>query len=43
MKRLLTTFALFVVVLGTALAQRAVSGTVTGDDGELLIGGLRCR
>lgn len=38
MKRLLTTIALFVVVLSTALAQRAVSGTVTGDDGELLIG-----
>lgn len=30
--------ALLVAVLGTAFAQRAVSGTVTGDDGELLIG-----
>jgi TonB-linked SusC/RagA family outer membrane protein len=37
MKRLLTTLALVVVGFGLALAQRTVTGTVTGD-GEALIG-----
>ncbi|HAD13819.1 MAG TPA: SusC/RagA family TonB-linked outer membrane protein [Saprospirales bacterium] len=37
MKRLLTTLALVVVGFGVALAQRTVTGTVTGD-GEALIG-----
>ncbi|MFN0215015.1 MAG: TonB-dependent receptor plug domain-containing protein, partial [Saprospiraceae bacterium] len=37
MKRLLTTFALVFAVFGLALAQRTVTGTVTGD-GEALIG-----
>ncbi len=38
MKRLITTFTLLLAVLGFALAQRAVMGVVTGDDGEALIG-----
>lgn len=38
MKRLLTTFCLFLGVLGFAMAQRTVTGTVSGDDGEVLIG-----
>jgi len=38
MKRLLSTFALVFAVLGIAMAQRSVTGTVTGDDGEALIG-----
>jgi hypothetical protein len=37
MKRLLTTFALVFAAFGLALAQRTVTGTVTGD-GEALIG-----
>lgn len=37
MKRLLTTFALLFAGFGLALAQRTVTGTVTGD-GEALIG-----
>jgi TonB-linked SusC/RagA family outer membrane protein len=38
MKRLITTFTLLLAVLGFALAQRAVTGVVTGDDGDPLIG-----
>lgn len=38
MKRLLTTFGLVLAVASFALAQRAITGTVTGDDGEPLIG-----
>lgn len=38
MKRLLTTFWLVFAVASIALAQRAITGTVTGDDGEPLIG-----
>lgn len=38
MKRLLTTLTLLLAVVGFALAQRTVVGTVTGDDGEPLIG-----
>jgi TonB-linked SusC/RagA family outer membrane protein len=38
MKRLLTTFTLVMAVVGFALAQRTVVGTVTGDDGEALVG-----
>lgn len=38
MKRLLTTLWLVFAVAGIALAQRAITGTVTGDDGEPLIG-----
>ncbi len=38
MKQLLTTIGLVLAVAGMAFAQRAVSGTVTGDDGETLIG-----
>ncbi len=38
MKRLLTTIWLTFAVMSIALAQRAVSGTVSGDDGEVLIG-----
>lgn len=38
MKRLLLTTLLLCCAAGLALAQRTVSGTVTGDDGETLIG-----
>ncbi|MCC6462751.1 MAG: SusC/RagA family TonB-linked outer membrane protein [Saprospiraceae bacterium] len=38
MKRLLTTIWLVLAVVGFALAQRTVVGTVKGDDGEPLIG-----
>ncbi len=38
MKQLLTTLLLMLVVCGTMMAQRKVSGMVTGDDGETLIG-----
>lgn len=38
MKRLLTTLWLVLAVVGFALAQRTVVGTVKGDDGEPLIG-----
>lgn len=38
MKRLLTTFWLVFAVVSISLAQRVVTGTVTGDDGEPLIG-----
>ncbi|MBL7829270.1 MAG: SusC/RagA family TonB-linked outer membrane protein [Saprospiraceae bacterium] len=38
MKRLITTIALVLAVLGIANAQRAVTGMVSGDDGEPLIG-----
>ncbi|MCC6411945.1 MAG: SusC/RagA family TonB-linked outer membrane protein [Saprospiraceae bacterium] len=38
MKRILTTLCLLLAVAGMAMAQRTVSGTVTGDDGETLIG-----
>lgn len=38
MKRLLTTLWLVLSVVGFALAQRTVVGTVKGDDGEALIG-----
>lgn len=38
MKRLLTTFGLVFAVVSIALSQRAITGTVTGDDGEPLIG-----
>ncbi len=38
MKRLLTTLTLLLAVVGFALAQRTVVGTVKGDDGEDLIG-----
>lgn len=38
MKRLLTTIWLVFAVASVALAQRAITGTVTGDDGEPLIG-----
>ncbi|MBK8194263.1 MAG: SusC/RagA family TonB-linked outer membrane protein [Lewinellaceae bacterium] len=38
MKRLLTTIWLVLAVAGVALSQRVVSGTVSGDDGETLIG-----
>ncbi len=38
MKRLLTTLYLVLAVAGLAFAQRTVVGTVSGDDGEVLIG-----
>jgi TonB-linked SusC/RagA family outer membrane protein len=38
MKRLLTTLLLFLGVVGMAIAQRTVTGKVSGDDGEALIG-----
>lgn len=38
MKRLLTTFGLVFAVVSIALSQRTITGTVTGDDGEPLIG-----
>jgi TonB-linked SusC/RagA family outer membrane protein len=38
MKRLLTTLLLVLSVMGISLAQRTVMGTVSGDDGEVLIG-----
>jgi TonB-linked SusC/RagA family outer membrane protein len=38
MKRFVTTLLLVWTVAGFALAQRTVTGTVTGDDGELLVG-----
>ncbi|HNL40045.1 MAG TPA: carboxypeptidase-like regulatory domain-containing protein, partial [Saprospiraceae bacterium] len=38
MKRFLTTLCLLLAATGMALAQRAVTGTVTGDDGEALVG-----
>ncbi|HOY04436.1 MAG TPA: SusC/RagA family TonB-linked outer membrane protein [Saprospiraceae bacterium] len=38
MKQLLTTLLLMLAVCGTMMAQRKISGTVTGDDGETLIG-----
>ncbi|MCB0574316.1 MAG: TonB-dependent receptor plug domain-containing protein, partial [Saprospiraceae bacterium] len=38
MKKILLTAGLILMSVGLALAQRAVSGTVTGDDGEVLIG-----
>ena len=38
MKRLLTTLMLLFAVAGFALAQRTVVGTVSGDDGEGLVG-----
>ncbi|HRI58800.1 MAG TPA: SusC/RagA family TonB-linked outer membrane protein, partial [Saprospiraceae bacterium] len=38
MKRLLTTFWLVLAVASISFAQRAITGTVTGDDGEPLIG-----
>ncbi|MEQ1878911.1 MAG: hypothetical protein ABL958_19890, partial [Bdellovibrionia bacterium] len=38
MKRLLTTLILLLTVVGLALAQRTVVGTIKGDDGEALIG-----
>lgn len=38
MKRLLTTFCFLLTLSGLALAQRTVTGTVIGDDGEPLIG-----
>jgi len=38
MKRLLLTTLLVCIAAGLALAQRTVTGTVTGDDGETLIG-----
>ena len=38
MKRLITTITLLIAVVGFALAQRAVMGVVTGDDGDALAG-----
>jgi TonB-linked SusC/RagA family outer membrane protein len=38
MKQFLTTLSLVLALVSTALAQRTVVGTVTGDDGEALIG-----
>lgn len=38
MKRFLTTLYLLLAVAGMALAQRTITGTVTGDDGEALAG-----
>ena len=38
MKRLITTCFLLLAAVGLAIAQRAVTGVVTGDDGEALIG-----
>lgn len=38
MKRLLTTLGLVFAVASIALAQRVITGTITGDDGEPLIG-----
>lgn len=38
MKRFLTTLCLLLAATGMALAQRAVTGTVTGYDGEALVG-----
>ncbi len=38
MKRFITTFSLVLAMVSAALAQRTVVGTVTGDDGEALVG-----
>jgi TonB-linked SusC/RagA family outer membrane protein len=38
MKRLFTTLMVVFAAVGMAIAQRGVTGTVTGDDGEALIG-----
>ncbi|MBL7803955.1 MAG: SusC/RagA family TonB-linked outer membrane protein [Saprospiraceae bacterium] len=38
MKRFLTTLCLLLAAAGMALAQRTITGTVTGDDGEALVG-----
>ena len=38
MKQLLTTLLLVLATVGATLAQRTVVGTITGDDGEALIG-----
>ena len=38
MKQLLTTLLLVLAVCGSLMAQRKISGTVSGDDGETLIG-----
>jgi TonB-linked SusC/RagA family outer membrane protein len=38
MKRLITTILVVFAAVGFSIAQRGVSGTVTGDDGEALIG-----
>lgn len=38
MKKILLTAGLLLMTGGLALAQRVVTGTVTGDDGETLIG-----
>ncbi|MBK8425174.1 MAG: TonB-dependent receptor plug domain-containing protein [Lewinellaceae bacterium] len=38
MKQLLTTLLLLLAVCGTSMAQRKITGVVTGDDGETLIG-----
>ena len=38
MKRLFTTIFMVLAVAGFALAQRTVTGTIAGDDGDVLIG-----
>ncbi len=38
MKQLLTTLLLLLAVCGTSMAQRKITGIVTGDDGETLVG-----
>jgi len=38
MKQLLTTLLLLLAVCGTSMAQRSITGIVTGDDGETLVG-----
>ncbi|MBK8194270.1 MAG: carboxypeptidase-like regulatory domain-containing protein [Lewinellaceae bacterium] len=38
MKKILLTAGLLLMAVGLALAQRVVSGTVSGDDGETLVG-----
>ena len=38
MKRLLFTLFGVLAIIGVSMAQRTVSGTISGDDGEVLIG-----
>ncbi len=38
MKKILLTAGLLLMSVGLAMAQRVVTGRVTGDDGEMLIG-----
>lgn len=38
MKQLLTTFLLLGIAMASALAQRSITGVVSGDDGDVLIG-----